>query len=342
MKKEIIIIVFVGLFVFSASGQNPLWDKNWEVVFQDDFSSPNINTNIWTVLDNFDHEEIQVHRSQNVYINNGKLVFETKKENYCCPPAYVNDWACIRQWKTGECYKYTSGYVQSTEMYKYGYFEIYAKLPGDGAYWPAFWFWGSGVDETNNNCWYNEIDIFEVDGCVTDSISNNHPFYFECPPGAKHGQFAYFACNYANSYHWYGLEWDSDKITWYIDNNIVRQVANNMDGIGIQNPLRLTMNVALNDNADCSLTANTVFPAYMYVDDANAYRLKCDKNTVVNEIYNYNTFNYAVKKSISLSGVSSLSFGQNVSLRATDFIELKAGFEVPLGAELYLGINSCE
>ena len=57
---------------------------------------------------------------------------------------------------------------------------------------------------------------------------------------------------------------------------------------------------------------------------------------------NFNTYNYAVKKSISLSGVSSLSLGQNVFLRATDFIELKAGFEVPLGAELYLDVTPCE
>ena len=86
----------------------------------------------------------------------------------------------------------------------------------------------------------------------------------------------------------------------------------------------------------------------MYIDQANAYKLKYDCKTPINEILNYdqplspNYYDYKVKKSISLSGISSLKSGQNVSLRATDFIELKAGFEVPIGAELYLDINPCE
>jgi hypothetical protein len=79
----------------------------------------------------------------------------------------------------------------------------------------------------------------------------------------------------------------------------------------------------------------------MYVDQCNHYKLRYDCIPVV-EIPNYNTYYYAVKKSITLSGLSSLKSGEDVSLRASSFIELKDGFEVPLGAELYLDINPCE
>jgi hypothetical protein len=49
----------------------------------------------------------------------------------------------------------------------------------------------------------------------------------------------------------------------------------------------------------------------------------------------------AVQKSITLSGATTIPAGSNISLRATDFIELKAGFEVPTGRELYLDVTPC-
>ena len=80
----------------------------------------------------------------------------------------------------------------------------------------------------------------------------------------------------------------------------------------------------------------------MYVDYVKVYQLKCDKNTVVTKIPNFNTYNYAVKKSISLSGATIIPKSSNISLRATDFIELKPGFETPLGTEMYLDVSPCQ
>ena len=119
MKRRIILIVFAGLFIFPAFSQNPTLDKNWEVVFQDGFNSPNINTNIWNVRDHFDHygNSIVLFNNQNVYISNGTLVIATKEESYCCPPQHIGEWGCKRQWLTGNCYKYTSVYIESQELY---------------------------------------------------------------------------------------------------------------------------------------------------------------------------------------------------------------------------------
>jgi beta-glucanase (GH16 family) len=343
MKEKFIIIVLAGLFIVPVFSQNPPTDKNWETVFVDGFKF--LNTNFWTVQDNFDHYgAIVVFNKQNVYTSNGNLVLETKKEPYCCPPQHVGEWGCKRQWLTGNCYQYTSGYVVSKTLYKYGYFEMYAKLPGSSGYFPAFWLHGSGENLTNNNCWSNEIDIFEAYGSRIGAVESNAWYGFKCEEKAKEIGAIPHACNYTTGYHWYGMEWDRNKITWYVDRKAVRQITNNMEGIGIQNAMKIIINTGLNSNitGDNIISNNTIFPNYMYVDQLNHYKLKYDCKTVVNEISNYNTFNYAVKKSISLSGASSLSSGQNVSLRATNFIELNAGFEVPTGAELYLDINPCE
>jgi hypothetical protein len=82
----------------------------------------------------------------------------------------------------------------------------------------------------------------------------------------------------------------------------------------------------------------------MYVNQINAYELKsdCDNNTALNEILDFEAYDYKVKKSITMSNATTIPQGNNISLRASDFIELKAGFEVPLGAELYLDINPCD
>ncbi|MDR2972269.1 MAG: glycoside hydrolase family 16 protein [Bacteroidales bacterium] len=348
MKKNLILMVLAGLFVIPALGQNPPKDKNWEMVFQDDFNT--LNTNRWRVRNNFDHygEEPQVYITPNVYVSNGNLVFETKKEEYHCPDDYVNPSNCARQYKTGEDYQYTSGWVQSRVTYKYGYFEIYAKLPGSSGYWPAFWLFASKKDTINNDCWYNEIDIFEIRGCDTTEVTHGVWRGFDCSEDVIPIEFPHSACNYTTDYHWYGLEWNSTKITWYIDRKAVCQIANNMDGIGIQNPMLIIMNVALRPPAwGCFSDSTTIFPNYMYVDQANVYQLKYDCDSVVPNIPDFSLFDYKVKKSITLNssmyfGIKSTNRQPMASLRATDYIELLPGFEAQSGVELYLDINPCD
>lgn len=77
----------------------------------------------------------------------------------------------------------------------------------------------------------------------------------------------------------------------------------------------------------------------MYIDQANIYRLICDCEEQIDEIYDFVNYQYGVKKSISLSGMTHLPQNDNVCLRARDFIELSNGFEVPLGTEFYADVN---
>jgi beta-glucanase (GH16 family) len=333
MKKRILVILLTGFFMIPVFAQNPPQDKNWEIVFEDNFNS--FNTVLWNKSHCIHGDEPQHYISNNVKIENGKLVLTTKKENYQCTQ---NNCNCNHG-----IYNYTSGQIGSNKTYKYGYYEIYAKLPSSSGYWPAFWFWYQSPNTQTSNCWYNEIDVFEAYGNNPNVIESRVHWGFQCPTDIYgSSEKGLHTCNYSNGYHWYGIEWDSKKITWYIDRNSVRQIPNNMGGIGIQNPMYIILNVALSTGNDNPVSPNTIFPNYMYVDQANAYRLKCDKNTVVNEILNFNTFYYAVKKSITLSGATTIPSNSNISLRATDFIELRDGFELPLGSELYLDITPCE
>ena len=62
----------------------------------------------------------------------------------------------------------------------------------------------------------------------------------------------------------------------------------------------------------------------------------------MNEIPNFGTYHYAVKKSISLTNATTIPAGSNITLRANDFIELKPGFEVGIGRSLYLDVSPCD
>jgi beta-glucanase (GH16 family) len=135
----------------------------------------------------------------------------------------------------------------------------------------------------------------------------------------------------------YALEWDANRMIWYVDGKAIRTLANHK----IVDPVRIILNLAIQSESKYYPPPTGSWSEYMNVDYVKVYSLKCDKNTVVNEISNFNTYNYAVKKSITLSGATTIPAGSNITLRANDFIELKAGFEVPIGRELYLDVSPC-
>jgi hypothetical protein len=95
-------------------------------------------------------------------------------------------------------------------------------------------------------------------------------------------------------------------------------------------------------NNNCLISENTIFPNYIYVEQANAYRLKLDCENDIIEIYDFDKFDYVVKKSITLSGASIIPPKKRIALRATDYIELTSGFEVPEIHQLQLGAEAKE
>lgn len=344
MKKKILLLLCLFICSFLIYAQDPSIDPNWRGIFKDKFTNNFFNTDRWIKVNNLVHgqsqkEEPQIYKYENVKVEDEKLVLEAIAENISCPLVACN--------YNGN-HKYTSGEIISVAKYKYGYFEIYAKLPNGQGVWPAFWLWSASGDTITSGCWYNEIDIFEGIGCLSDKVTSCVHWNFDCPrltDSTNNLPDTIPVYHYSQDYHWYGLEWSANRITWYIDRQKVRSIPNDMDNIGIQNPMMIIINLALlYPSHDCHANTNpdSNFSKKMEIDQVNMYKLKCDKNTVVNEISDYYSFCYAVKKSITLSGASQLSSGQNIFLKATDFIELRPGFEVSNGSQLSLEITSCE
>lgn len=77
----------------------------------------------------------------------------------------------------------------------------------------------------------------------------------------------------------------------------------------------------------------------MCVDSINVCHLTYDRNSIVTDILDFSNFQYSVRKSITLTGNTTIPTDSDITLRAIDYVELTNGFSFPLGSELYVDIN---
>jgi len=337
MKKVILLIILLSyLWTF---GQTPANDPHWQLVWEDNFNA--LNTNIWLVQDNFDHYgEKQVFINENVYTENGSLVCEIKNESYSCPSwAIEPNWHCVRQYNTGQPYSYTSGWIESKAAYntQYGYIEARINFPYQYALWPAFWtLIGDGVTNGTNAA---EIDIAEMLGETGPNIitTNIHKVFPDNNIYREDISPLNYSWGYGN-WHKYAIEWSPSKIIWYVDDSPIRVFQNH----GIIDPVKIILGIGLRPDNQLNTTS---FPQKMYVDYVRVYNLKNDCKITLNLCnYNFGTHDNKVKQNIIIgngSCTNALNIGENVYLRASEGVLINGDFTVPVGAEIYIDVNSC-
>jgi len=149
---------------------------------------------------------------RNVSVRDGKLLLTMRKE-------HVPKMDKLQGFHT-----YTCAAVQSKTKVKYGYFEVKAK-PMKSAGSSSFWFYATSRD------WHTEIDVYEIGGTAPkfEKKYNMNVHVFRTPTERRHwslhGEWVAPA-NLAEDYHVYGLEWDDNKIKWFVDGVLVRWVEN--------------------------------------------------------------------------------------------------------------------
>lgn len=101
-------------------------------------------------------------------------------------------------------------------VFKYGYFEIIAKVPHGGGTWPAFWLLGSKLIDGVEWPECGEIDIFEGSGNLPFTVRGTvHGTGFS---GDKGETKAFdFPAHLAEDFHSYGVNWSEESIEWFFD-----------------------------------------------------------------------------------------------------------------------------
>ena len=130
---------------------------------------------------------------------------------------------------------YSGSELRTKEYFNYGYFEIKAKVNSGSGICPAFWLLGSR--DSASGIEY-EVDVFECFGKRPDVIkgtllAHNYPdgsqgeykgteyrFSYERideEPTPYENDITSFKGSWGEEYHTYGLDWQKDSITWYVD-----------------------------------------------------------------------------------------------------------------------------
>lgn len=253
--------------------------------------------------------------------------------------------------------------------YPFGYYEISAKLPYGKGLWPAFWIFGSDpygllCDNVRRT---EEIDIMENPDMGEpssqpdwgdDYLGYNWHYQYPLPPctlvyhKSDNGSNGLFPAEYnlpgsnmTTSYHKFALEWLPGIMVFYFDDEpLVEALYQDMIPQDNRKEVLLTHQVQKNffgtsyniygPDSDGKVTPNT---ATFSIDYVRVFELKNTPAEIINVSINsqseLNTFNYSLKKSITIgsSGGMAVFSGEKKTLRATDGIVLNGDFEVALG-----------
>ncbi len=174
----------------------------------------------------------------------------------------------------GEC-DYTSARLVTTNRAEFAYGRIESRVlvpDGEDGLWPAFWSLGTDIDRVD---WpqTGEIDIMEYVSRIPDEIFGtiHGPGY---SGGNAYGN-TYAIQSVADDYHTFAIEWQPDRIEWYVDGTLYH-VATPADVSPnewvFNDPVYLLLNLALGGNFGGPLSPELTFPQELKVDYVRVFQ----------------------------------------------------------------------
>ena len=207
---------------------------------------------------------------------NNELQYYTveRKENAWVDGEFLTIAAIRESWND---FNFTSARLTSKEKgdWLYGRMEIRAKVPGGRGIWPAIWMlptdWEYGGWPESG-----EIDIMEHVGYEPDSIYTTvHTGAFNHTQGTQVGDATYVP-DCEDKFHVYAIEWDEEKIDFFIDEKKVFTFNNSKKGHDewpFDKRFHLILNVAVGGNwGGLHGVDDSIFPAEMKIDYVRVYQ----------------------------------------------------------------------
>lgn len=157
---------------------------------------------------------------------------------------------------------YTSGLITTYKSFSqlYGYFEVKAQLPAGQGMWPGFWLLPT------KGPWPPEIDVLEHYG--NDPTTVYQTAHTDDGGFNTSKQVASYLANASGGFHTYGVDWEADKITWYVDRVAVGQIATPSD---MHVPMYMLVNLAVGGPKDISGVPDGTSSQTMRIDSVKAY-----------------------------------------------------------------------
>ena len=211
--KDILYVIILALVCCMALHANPPKEGKWQPIpkLTDEFEGKTLDTRKW-----HDHNpgwkgrEPGFFSTKNVTVSDGRLHLTARAETLKnLPKGY---------------HSITTAAVKSKTTVLYGYFEIRCK-PMKSHASSAFWFYNNTRER------WTEIDVFEICGAGEKWKRKYHmnAHVFHTPEEKRHwskGKTWETPFDLASGYHVYGLEWSKDRIRWFVDGKLVREIKN--------------------------------------------------------------------------------------------------------------------
>jgi len=231
--------------------------------------------------------------TNNARVENGSLVIEAHKESY-----------------SGSDYTSARLVTKNKGDWKYGRFEIKARVPAGTGTWPAVWMlptdWEYGGWPSSG-----EIDIMEYVGYEPNVIHQTvHTQAYNHQSGTQQGNTSNVETA-EEEFHLYAIEWTEDKIDFFVDGRLRFTFEN--EGTWQKWPFdkrfHLLLNVAIGgDWGGAQGVDDSIFPVQMEVDYVRVYQ-HTDKFRIAGEDY---IQPYAEQVEYSISNVVDAEFEWSV------------------------------
>lgn len=262
--------------------------KGYKLVFAEEFSTDaeSPSSDVWNFEKGYkrNNEDQYYDGSNNIYIQDGVCVIEAqyiadqKRKNPAYDPMGKNKWPAsigkYMTWTSGSMI--TNGGWKDGHSWKYGVFEVRAKVPQYVGCWPAIWSTGRQWSWPQGS----EIDLMEYYGhCIHGNVCfGNNTWISKTVHDNVLGE------GWGDEFHTWKMVWDENHLEMWCDdilvNNIdldktVNPIKEGAEWSG-KNPLRevrqiIWLNLAMGGNSGGSL-ANTPRPSRFLIDYARVYQ----------------------------------------------------------------------
>jgi beta-glucanase (GH16 family) len=266
---------------YNPDYRKPKAPKGMKLVWNDEFNrGTEPDTAFWRYEKGFvRNQELQWYQEDNASVANGVLLIEGRREKVK-NPGYVEGSS---RWNQNREYaEYTSSSIQTRgkKDWKYGVFEIRARVDTSKGSWPAIWMLG------NSGGWPagGEIDIMEfyrkdnvpilLSNVAWQGEKRSTKWHTEIRPLSD---FTAKDHDWVRKFHTWKMEWDSLAIKLYLDdylfNTTMLAETVNPDGRNpFLQPQYLLLNLALGANGGDP--SDTPFPVRYEVDYVRVYQKK--------------------------------------------------------------------
>jgi beta-glucanase (GH16 family) len=252
----------------------------WSLVWSDEFDRDGApDARNWTYERGFvRNQELQWYQPENATVRGGMLVIEARRETRP-NPTYV---AGSTDWRRGrDSIRYTSASLTTRGLHgwRYGRFEMRARIDVRPGMWPAFW----TVGDSGRWPASGEIDIMEyyrnmllanvawADSSGRAAWDDSRLPLDSLAPASAGGRWA-------ERFHVWRMDWDERAIVLSVDGRVLNttdlSTTVNRDGTGInplQRPHHIILNLAVGGTQGGD-PAGTAFPGRYEVDWVRVYQ----------------------------------------------------------------------